>query len=143
MVTVKSPKVQKSKNGSIFKMFTSVVSRLLNLLVLGIWVTKSVLPRTGFLNSRWILSFSWVLLRKVSLWNVSKQNKYSKRIPFFLKIYFVLEYSQLTMLWQFQVDTKGTQPYIYMYPYVSFLPSHSGCHRRRDFTRKEAVKGID
>ena len=81
MVIVKSPKVKKSKNGSIFKMFTSVFSRLLDLLVLGIWVTKSVLPRTGFLSSRWILSYSWVLLRKVSLWNVSNQNKYSKRTP--------------------------------------------------------------
>ena len=26
-------------------------------------------------------------------------------------------YSQLTMLWQFQVNSKGTQPYIYMYSF--------------------------
>ena len=48
---------------------------------------------------------------------------------FFIKLYFVLEYSWLTMLWWkekkekktmlwwFQVNSKGTQPYIYMYPF--------------------------
>ena len=28
---------------------------------------------------------------------------------------FVLEYSQLTMLWYLQVNSKGTQQYIYMF----------------------------
>ena len=32
------------------------------------------------------------------------------------------------MLWQFQVNSKGTQPYIYMYPLSPKLLSHSGCH---------------
>ena len=36
---------------------------------------------------------------------------------FFLTFYFVLECNWLIMLWQFQVDSKGTQPYIYMYPF--------------------------
>ena len=35
-------------------------------------------------------------------------------IIIFLTFYFALEYSQLTMWW-FQVDSKGTQPYIHMY----------------------------
>ena len=39
---------------------------------------------------------------------------------------FVLEYSQLTM-WLFQVDSKGTQPYICMYPFYLKLPSHPSC----------------
>ena len=33
------------------------------------------------------------------------------------------------MLWQFQVDSKGIQPYIYMYPFSLKLPSHPGCHK--------------
>ena len=32
------------------------------------------------------------------------------------KNYFILEYSRLTTLWSFQVESKGTQPYINMYP---------------------------
>ena len=38
---------------------------------------------------------------------------------------FVLEYSWLTM---FQVDSKGTQSYICMYPFSPKLPSSPGCH---------------
>ena len=41
---------------------------------------------------------------------------------------FVLGYSQLTMLWSFQVNSKGAQPYIYMYPFSPKPPSHPGCH---------------
>ena len=36
--------------------------------------------------------------------------------------------SQLTMLCWFQVDDKGTQPYMYMCLFSSKLPSHPGCH---------------
>ena len=35
----------------------------------------------------------------------------------FKTFYFVLRYSQLTMLWYFQENSEGTQPYIYMYPF--------------------------
>ena len=35
---------------------------------------------------------------------------------FFRTFYFVLWYSQLTMLLQFQVNIEGTQPYIYISP---------------------------
>ena len=33
-------------------------------------------------------------------------------VSFFLTFYFILAYSQLIKLWQFQVDSKGTQPYM-------------------------------
>ena len=45
---------------------------------------------------------------------------------FFFTFYFILGYSQLTMLWQFQVNSEGTQPYLY--PFSPKLPSHPGCH---------------
>ena len=32
------------------------------------------------------------------------------------------------MLWQFQVDSEGTQPHTYMYPFSPKLPSHPGWH---------------
>ena len=45
-----------------------------------------------------------------------------------LSFYFILEYSWLTMLWYFEVDRKGTQAYIYIYPFYLKLPSSPGCH---------------
>ena len=39
-----------------------------------------------------------------------------------------MEYGQLTMLWQPQAKSKGTQPYIYMHPFSPKLPSHLGYH---------------
>ena len=48
---------------------------------------------------------------------------------FFFTFYFILECGWLTMLWQFQVDSKGIQPYIYMYPFSPKLPSQPGCHK--------------
>ena len=47
---------------------------------------------------------------------------------FLLIVYFALEYSRLTILWQFQEVRKGTRPYIYMYPFSPKLSSHPGCH---------------
>ena len=47
---------------------------------------------------------------------------------FFLTFYFLLEYGQLTMLWQPQAKSKGTQPYIHMHPFSPRLPSHLGYH---------------
>ena len=41
---------------------------------------------------------------------------------------FVLESSRLTALWQFQVNSKGPQPYMHMYPFLPRFPSHPGCH---------------
>ena len=40
--------------------------------------------------------------------------------------YFVLEYSQLTMLSQSQVNSLGTQPCTYLHPFSPKLPSHPG-----------------
>ena len=51
---------------------------------------------------------------------------YELGIIFLKKLYFVLGYSQLTML--FQVNSEGTQPYIYMYPFSPNPHSHLGCH---------------
>ena len=45
------------------------------------------------------------------------------------KLFFCfLEYSWSTMLWRFQVHSRATQPYIYMYPFSPKLPFHVGCH---------------
>ena len=44
----------------------------------------------------------------------------------FLTFYFILKYSQLTTLWYFQVNSTGTQPYIYTHPFFPKLPSHPG-----------------
>ena len=46
---------------------------------------------------------------------------------FFLTFYFVLEYSQLTMLRWFQVSSKGTHPCIYIYIFSPKLSSYPGC----------------
>ena len=54
------------------------------------------------------------------------KRKYEFSILF--KTYFVLEYSHLTMLWQFQVNSKGTQSYTFTYPFSPKFPSHPGCH---------------
>ena len=37
----------------------------------------------------------------------------------------MLVYSWVTMLWWFQVNSEGTQPYTYMYQFSSKLPSHN------------------
>ena len=40
----------------------------------------------------------------------------------FATFYFVLGYSLSIMLWEFQVDSKGTQPHTYMYPFSPKTP---------------------
>ena len=47
---------------------------------------------------------------------------------FFKKNYFILEYRWLTMLWLFQMNSKGTQSYIYSYQFSPKQPSPPGCH---------------
>ena len=44
---------------------------------------------------------------------------------FYLTFYFILEYSRWKILWWFQVDRKGTQPYVYMYPFSKDFPGSS------------------
>ena len=46
---------------------------------------------------------------------------------FYKLLNFILEYSRLTMLWWFQVHSKGTHPCLYVYPFLH-LSSHPGCH---------------
>ena len=59
----------------------------------------------------------------------SREWIHTTSVCMYLIFYFVLEYSWLTMLWCFQVDSKGTQPYIYLYPFSPpNPPSHPGCH---------------
>ena len=67
----------------------------------------------------------------------SEENRWLvlKKLPDFpkgfskaLKKKIVLEYSQLTMLWLFRVNSEETQPDIHMYPCSSKLASHPGCH---------------
>ena len=41
--------------------------------------------------------------------------------------YFILEYSQFNNTVIFQVDSKGTQTHIYMYPFSPKFASHPGC----------------
>ena len=36
--------------------------------------------------------------------------------------------SWLTMLWQFQVNSEGTRPHMYIYPFSFKLSSHPSCH---------------
>ena len=45
---------------------------------------------------------------------------------YFLNLYFILEYSWLTMLCQFHVYSKVIQLYIYMYPFFFRFFSHIG-----------------
>ena len=48
----------------------------------------------------------------------------------FFPNFFLLVYSRLTMSWEFQVTSKGTQPNIHMYPSSSRPPSQPGCHTK-------------
>ena len=47
---------------------------------------------------------------------------------FFLTFYFKLEHSCLTLLWQLQVHSKVTQPYMYMYPFSPITLLSSRLH---------------
>ena len=51
---------------------------------------------------------------------------------FFWTFYFILVYSKLTMLWSFQVNSKGTQSYIYIYPlFLMWVHSCLACTNRQ------------
>ena len=58
----------------------------------------------------------------------TKIGPYQGGLIYFLAFNFILQYSQLTMSWWFQVGNKGTQPYMYMRPFSPKLTSHAGCH---------------
>ena len=57
-----------------------------------------------------------------------KQCLQSSCFLFLKTFYFVLGYSRLTMLGQFQVNSEGTQPYTCMSPFLLKLSTHPGCH---------------
>ena len=92
-------------------------------------------PRGMGWGGRWKGSSGWGThvhpwMTHVNVWQNPLQ--YCKVIGLQLKFKkrncFVLGYSQLTMLWQFRVDSEGTQPFIYMYAFSPKLPSHPGCN---------------
>ena len=65
-----------------------------------------------------------------SPWSREESDMTEQLASFHLTFYFILEYSRLTILWWFQVNSsKGTQPYIHMYPFSPTLPSQQGCHK--------------
>ena len=87
-----------------------------------------------FVSSSFVQLFSFSQLECASIlcWDHSWYNSPFKNRPrsflasilfvfvFFPKLwtfYFLLGYSQLSVLWLFQVNSEGTQPYIYMYPF--------------------------
>ena len=44
------------------------------------------------------------------------------------RLFIVLGYSRLTTLWLFQVNSKGSQPYVHINPFSLKPPSHPGWH---------------
>ena len=68
-------------------------------------------PFTGFKET--LVPFGWMFLLFVFF--------------SFQTFYFIFGYNWLT-IWQFQVDSKGTQSYIHRYPFSPKLPSRPGCH---------------
>ena len=75
-------------------------------------------PSMGFFRQEY-----WSGLPLPSPWNPG-----SCLFLLFLIFYFVFEYSQLTILWLFQVNSKGTEPHIHIFPYSPKLHSHPSCH---------------
>ena len=70
---------------------------------------------------------TWRRLRKCSMKMVFQNDTRTDYHLYiiFLTFYFVLGYSQWTMLWQVQVNSKGTQPYVYKLPPCL---QHLSCH---------------
>ena len=62
----------------------------------------------------------------------------------FLKsFYFVLRYSRSTVLRSFQVNSKGTQPYLYMYPFPpDFPPIQAARNSRVPSTIHQVLAGF-
>ena len=56
--------------------------------------------------------------------NVPCTRFHTASLSVFLTFYFVLGYSWLTVLWQFQACSKGAQSHINMYPFSPESPSH-------------------
>ena len=57
--------------------------------------------------------------------NLDSQDNLGEKLfflSFFFYLYFLLECSSLTMLYLVQVNSEGTQPQVYMYPFFPELP---------------------
>ena len=76
--------------------------------------------------SRWFIPHRLRFFFKNSFALSFTMSKTSKKIKLKRTFYFILEYSSLTMLWQFQADRKGTQLYLNMYSFSPKLSSHPG-----------------
>ena len=70
----------------------------------------------------------WDNLFTILSYSVYGTNTEVSSFGFFFNFFFFALNSWLIMLmlWSFQVDCKGTQPYVYMYPFSPRLPSHPG-----------------
>lgn len=71
------------------------------------------------------LDFSLIMEQLKTKTNPLKRVSYNRKIPeslFFF--FFLLEYRHLTMLWGFQVNSKGTHPYIYLYAFLTLTSTY-------------------
>ena len=65
-------------------------------------------------------------------WWENEERSFYFIVIFYLSIYFVtpkhfvLGYNLLAMLWQFQMNSEGTQPYMSVCPFSPRSPSHPG-----------------
>ena len=62
--------------------------------------------KTLFIKTFFLFTYLTALGLSCGMWNL-----------FFSSFNFILEHSKLTVLQQFQVDSRGTQPYIHIYPF--------------------------
>ena len=87
------------------------------------WVAISSFKRSSQLRDWTLISYiSWIGRGILYYWATREA------LYFIFNFLFILEYNRLTMLWQFQVDSKGTQPYTHVCPFSPKLPSHPGCY---------------
>ena len=73
-------------------------------------------------------------------WYRDRGHEWSQRREFFFFFFFkfLLEYSWLTMLWEFQVHSKGAQPCVSMHPFypTPALPSRLPHHTEQSSLRR-------
>ena len=95
------------------------------------WVSFSIKEGSGTLNAR----LTYLCPQYQFIWTTFNWNKLQKHAKInwmhFLAFHFVLGYSRLTnnvVIVSQQVNSEGTQPYIYMHPFFPKPFSHPGCH---------------
>ena len=87
-----------------------------------------------FLEGIWNILFKdfyvgWTSLDLILILFFFFSYSFLKKQPTFVNLLFHIEVQLVNSLLQFQVDCKGTQPYIYMCPFSPRLPSHPGWHK--------------